>query len=59
MDGHDAGVNCAAIPQLGKGGVRLLLDEFPQPLQLPAGELRWPSAAVWLGSDRAPFTPTL
>ena len=59
MDGHDAGVDSAAIPQFDQCCIRLLLDEFFQPIQLPASELRRPSTPVRLGRDRASFPPTL
>ncbi len=59
MDGHDAGVNPAAVLELRQGGIRLLFHEFLESLQLPAGELRRPSATVGLGRNCAPFPPPL
>jgi hypothetical protein len=59
MDGHDARINSAAIPQLDQRRIRLLFHEFLQPIQLPAGKLRRASATVSFRCDRAPFTSSL
>jgi len=59
MDGHDAGVDAAAIPQLLQRRVRLLFYQLLQPIQLLAGDLGPPPTAVGSGCDGAQFTSAL
>ena len=59
MDGHDAAIDAAAIPQLDQRRVRLLLNQFLQPVQPLARDLGPPSAAVRLRGNRPPLPSPL